>query len=75
MIGSSKKVPLALDLKSRRMVLGKDGMSAFSFQEPQPAVLILDGQLDGHRTHAKLSKMPLISTGFHWIFNPPPEDR
>jgi uncharacterized membrane protein YphA (DoxX/SURF4 family) len=75
MIGSSKKYPLALDMKDRRMVLGKDGMSAFSFQEPQPAVLILEGQLDGHRTRAKLSKMPLISTGFHWIFNPPPEDR
>ncbi len=75
MIGSSKTYPLALDMKSRRMVLGEEGQSAFSFQEPQPAVLILEGRLDGHRAHAKLSKMPLISTGLRWIFDPPPEER
>ena len=75
MIGSTRKYSLALDVKGRRMVLGKDGQSAFSFQEPKPAVLILEGQLDGHRTRARLSKMPLISTGLRWIFDPPPEDR
>ncbi len=75
MIGSSKKYPLNLDMKNRRMVLSQDGQSAFSFQKPKPAVLILDGQLDGHRTRAKLSQMPLTSTGFRWIFDPPPEDR
>jgi uncharacterized membrane protein YphA (DoxX/SURF4 family) len=75
MIGSIRKYPLALDMKSRRMVLGKDGTSAFSFQQPQPAVLLLEGRLDGHPARARLSKMPLTSMGLRWIFNPPPEDR
>jgi uncharacterized membrane protein YphA (DoxX/SURF4 family) len=75
MIGSSQKYPLALDMKNRRMVLGEDGQTAFSFQERQPALLILNGQLDGHLARAKLSKMPLTSMGLRWIFNPPPEDR
>jgi len=75
MIGSTQKYPLSLDLKARRMILGENGRSAFSFQEPEPAVLILDGRLEGHRTHAKLRKMPLTSMGFRWIFDPPPEMR
>jgi len=75
MIGSTQKYPLSLDLKARRIILGEDGRSAFSFQEPEPAVLILDGRLEGHRTHAKLRKMPLTSMGFRWIFDPPPEMR
>jgi uncharacterized membrane protein YphA (DoxX/SURF4 family) len=75
MIGATQKYPLSLDPKAHRMILGEDGRSAFSFQEPEPAVLILDGQLEGRRTHAKLRKMPLTSTGFRWIFDPPPEMR
>jgi uncharacterized membrane protein YphA (DoxX/SURF4 family) len=44
-----------------------------SFNEPKTDVLVLDGTLDGHRTHAKLHKMPLIGKGFHWILDPPKE--
>jgi hypothetical protein len=74
MIGSSRNYPLALDMKNRKMVLGQDGQSALFFQGPQSDLLILDGQMDGHRTHAKLRRMALISPGVHWIFVPPEED-
>lgn len=75
MIGSSKGYSLDLDMKNKRMVLGKDGQSALSFQELKPDVLILDGRLEGHPAHAKLRRMPLTSTGIHWIFDVPPEER
>jgi hypothetical protein len=73
-IGSSQGYALDLDVKNGTMVLGKDGQSSFSFQEPEADVLILDGRLEGRRTQAKLRKMALISTGPHWIFIPPEED-
>jgi uncharacterized membrane protein YphA (DoxX/SURF4 family) len=44
-----------------------------SFNEPETDVLVLDGILDGHRTHTKLAKMPLIGKGFHWVLDPPKE--
>ncbi|HEV7504313.1 MAG TPA: hypothetical protein VGS07_05345 [Thermoanaerobaculia bacterium] len=44
-----------------------------SFNEPETDVLVLDGTLDGHRTHAKLLKMPLIGKSFHWIIDPTKE--
>jgi hypothetical protein len=46
-----------------------------SFNEPETDVLVLDGTLDGHPTHAKLLKMPLIGKGFHWVLDPPKELR
>ncbi|MFY9825017.1 MAG: hypothetical protein WAM82_26805 [Thermoanaerobaculia bacterium] len=46
-----------------------------SFNEPETDVLVFDGTLDGHRTHAKLAKMPLIGKGFHWVLDPPKELR
>ena len=48
---------------------------SLSFNEPETDVLVLDGILDGHRTHAKLVKMPLIGKGFHWVLDPPKEVR
>jgi hypothetical protein len=74
MIGSFKRYPLDLDMKNRTMILGQDGQSVFSFKEPEADVLILDGRLEGHQAHAKLRKMALTATGFHWIFVPPEED-
>ena len=47
----------------------------FSWSAPQADVLILDGQVDGRRTHARLRKMALLARRFHWIFDPPQEDR
>jgi hypothetical protein len=74
MIGSSKGYSLALDMKNRTMILGQTGQSAFSFSEPEADVLILDGRLEGRPAHAKLRRMALTSTGFHWIFVPLEED-
>lgn len=44
----------------------------FNFELPQPDTLVLDGELDGRRIHAKLHRMlepkfMLTSRGFHWI--------
>jgi len=47
----------------------------FAFKEPETDVLVLDGTLGGHPTHAKLHKMPLIGQGFHWVLDPPKEMR
>jgi uncharacterized membrane protein YphA (DoxX/SURF4 family) len=44
-----------------------------SYHEPETDVLVLDGILDGHPTHAKLVKMPLIGKSFHWILDPEKE--
>lgn len=74
MIGSYKGYSLDLDMKNGTMILGKDGQSAFSFKKPEADVLILDGRLEGRPAHAKLRRMALTSTGFHWIFIPPEED-
>lgn len=42
------------------------------FERPQPATLVLDGDIDGNKSHATLhrldeSKFPLTATGLHWI--------
>jgi uncharacterized membrane protein YphA (DoxX/SURF4 family) len=44
----------------------------FTFARPAPDQLILDGQLDGHKTHIQLRledthKFLLLSRGFHWV--------
>ena len=49
MIGSRKRFPKA----------------AFSFAQPEPDVLILEGR----RMRAKLRRMPLSSSWFHWILD------
>jgi len=41
-----------------------------SFNQPETDVLMFDGTLDGHRTHAKLLRMPLTGERFHWILDP-----
>jgi hypothetical protein len=48
--------------------------TAFSFDDREPEVLVLNGELDGNRMHAKLVKMALIRDGFHWIFDPRNEE-
>ena len=79
MVGSRKGYSLNLDTKTRNMILGSQAPSPperaeFSYTRPDSATLKVDGQLNGHRIHASLHKMLLISTGFHWIFVPPKED-
>jgi uncharacterized membrane protein YphA (DoxX/SURF4 family) len=87
MIGQRRGYSLALDLANRRMRLGEPRSVAgapppvpgapaeFSWSAPESDLLILDGQLGGHPTHAKLRLAPLLATGFHWIFEAPKEDR
>lgn len=52
MIGSRKRFP----------------KTAFSFAQPEPGVLILEGR----RLRAKLRRMQLSSPWFHWILGPEP---
>jgi uncharacterized membrane protein YphA (DoxX/SURF4 family) len=59
MAGSAKAYELSLDMERKTMTLGASA-SAFSFQQPEKDVLILDGVLEGRRVRAKLRKMPLI---------------
>ena len=90
MIGAYRGYSLDLDLANRRMRLGKPRPvvgppeppspslgppDAFSFTAPESDLLILDGQLGGHPTHAQLRRSPLLASGFHWFFDPDPEDR
>jgi hypothetical protein len=73
MIGSHKSYPLSLDLRNEIMALG--GQARFSLDRTRTDTLLLDGVLDGHRTRARLTRMPLTAQRFHWIFVPPKEDR
>ena len=59
MAGSWKNHELDLDMETKRMTLGPS-QGTFSFDQPEKDVLILDGQLEGHRLRAKLRKAPLI---------------
>jgi hypothetical protein len=87
MIGARRSYSLDLDLQNRRMKLGPSrpvpgspppvpGPPAeLSFTTPESDLLILDGQVGGHSMHANLRQLPLLATGFRWIFDPPKEDR
>jgi uncharacterized membrane protein YphA (DoxX/SURF4 family) len=41
-----------------------------AFAQPEPGVLILDGRLEGRRTHVRLRRMTLSGKNFHWIIDP-----
>jgi uncharacterized membrane protein YphA (DoxX/SURF4 family) len=51
-----------------------DGRARFSFDASRPDALILDGTLNGHPTHAKLSRMALTASSFRWIIVFPKEE-
>ena len=78
-----EKFWLQLDQSKKSFTLKRLGdenpKAEFTLQDPGQGVLILDGQLDGHRIHAKLHrederKFLLTSRGFHWI-NEYPQNR
>lgn len=74
-IGTRQRYPLDLDMKKKTMRLGDLGeRGELSFQETEPDVLLLDGQVDGRRTRATLRKMPLVGDRFHWILEPEEEE-
>lgn len=69
-----------IDTKSKTMELSsladKNWKASFSFVEPAPNQLILDGTMDGKKTHAQLelldrSKLLIVSRGFHFISEHP----
>jgi uncharacterized membrane protein YphA (DoxX/SURF4 family) len=54
----------------------KDWKANFTFEREAPDQLILDGNMDGQRTHLRLklvdrNKFLLINRGFHWISEVP----
>jgi hypothetical protein len=59
MAGSRKTCKLDLDMEKKSMTLGPS-QEAFSLQQPEKDVLVLDGQLEGRRMRAKLRKVPLL---------------
>ncbi len=78
-----EKFWLQLDQSKKSFTLKRLGdenaKAEFTLQDPGQGVLILDGQLDGHRIHTQLHrederKFLLTSRGFHWI-NEYPQNR
>jgi hypothetical protein len=68
---------LSLDADKQAMEIKKRGQTDadwradFTYQQPDPKQLVLDGEMDGHKIHAKLdrydeSKFLLRSRGFRW---------
>lgn len=76
MTGPNQGFRLDLNLENKTFSLGKrddpDWKAEFSFEEVEPGLITLKGELDGHSTVAKLvrfdeSKFLLRNRGFHWI--------
>jgi uncharacterized membrane protein YphA (DoxX/SURF4 family) len=66
----------SIDTKKNTIALtqrrGNNQKLNFTFARPAPDQLILDGDLNGHKTHIQLrledrNKFLLVSRGFHWI--------
>ena len=60
--------------KSLTLMNGNDSSwsARFSFQQPAPDHLVLDGQMDGHRVRMRLilfdrNRFLLVNRGFYWI--------
>jgi uncharacterized membrane protein YphA (DoxX/SURF4 family) len=65
-----------IDLNKKTLALTKDDdknwKANFTFQRAVPEQLILEGEMDGHKTRMQLqlfdrNKFLLISRGFHWV--------
>ena len=67
-VGTRERHALALDMKSKTMIL--DHRVALNLAEPEADVLVLDGLWDGRPTRAKLRRMRLTTPWFHWILRP-----
>jgi hypothetical protein len=70
----------AIDLSAKTLALTKTTDKAwkaqFTFQQPAPERLVLDGAMDGHKIRMRLhlfdrDKLMLVSRGFHWIQEAP----
>lgn len=76
MSGPNQFYNLDIDIQKKKMALTNPGdpkwRAEFSFEEPEPGLITLDGQLEGKPAHAKLlrideSQFLLKSRRFHWI--------
>jgi hypothetical protein len=72
MIGSDRPFAVDVRMKEKAMLLRTTGggEGKLSFSRPDANVLVLDGVIDGHRTHATLRKMALLGPKFHWVRDP-----
>ena len=71
---------VSIDTKGKTLQMSsptdKNWSASFSFAEPAPSQLVLDGTMDGKKVHAQLelldrSKLLLVSRGFHFISERP----
>jgi hypothetical protein len=76
MDGPMDYLPLEIDTDNKTMAFTKrkdpNWKADFKYQQPSPEELVLDGEIDGHKAHAKLSrfdesKFLLTNRGFHWV--------
>ncbi|MGC1106380.1 MAG: hypothetical protein WA876_07565 [Candidatus Acidiferrales bacterium] len=77
---SSRLYGAKIDVNAKTLSLtsrtDKDWKANFSFTQPAPSQLVLDGVMAGHKVHAQLelfdrSKFLIVSRGFHWISERP----
>lgn len=80
MSGPNQFYKLELDMEKKKMALTNPSdpkwKAEFSFEESEPGLITLDGQLEGKPTRAKLlrtdeSQFLLKRRGFHWISESP----
>ncbi|MEV6321690.1 hypothetical protein AB0M45_10895 [Nocardia sp. NPDC051787] len=74
-------LPGTVDAGARTATLTQDAASrwklgTFTYQQPDPATLILDGQLGGRPVRLRVelveqNTFPLIARGFHWVQEAP----
>src|SRR5262245_10990676 len=76
MIDSRRRYKLVLDMEKRNLTLVKrddpNWKTDFSFTQPEPGLLTMEGTIDEHRIRAKMHrteppKFRLTNRGFHWI--------
>jgi hypothetical protein len=76
MSDSRSRYALVLDTEKKTLDLGKRDdpkwKATLTYEQPEPTVLTLAGQLDGQQIRGKLrrtdeSRFLLRSRGFHWI--------
>jgi len=72
--------PSTVDAAAKSIALTKAGdqtwKARFAFEQPSPDVLVLDGEMDGHRIRMETrlfdrSRFLLVSRGFHWVQETP----
>jgi hypothetical protein len=68
------KISLKMDAKTLELTRdnSKNAKASFTFQQPEPGQLVLNGMLDGHKVHIQLEVMDrnrflLVNRGFHWV--------